>query len=636
MRWRDRVRRGFSRHRCGCAIALLLTGLGQPLFGQVAPNGAQETLGPGGTGTLVVTVKGAEGTLLPGLAMVNVYTQSGQHAGTATVNEGSVRFPDLLLGTYVVEASCVGYQTLREEAELRLKNDEQQVLLILRLSGAAGTPLVNGPPLLAPKVQKQLSKALEEIRAQRYDNARKNLASAEKAAPNHPDVNYLLGLLSSLTGNEKDAQGYWEKALKYYPDHYFSLLALGEASFGQGNLEEAKRLLNRAADANPSAPRPREVLAHIYLRQGDFEDAEKEAECALKLGKGEPNGVRLVLAKALIAQHEKSKAVAALKEFLAGKTTEAQADSAKKLLEGLSQPETAKGQNPTATKVEITAEAGPLPVALPIPPPVKWMPPNVDDVVPPVTEGIQCDLPAVLKGAERRVLEFVKSLDSFTATEWLQHQVLNDKGLAITSEDRKYNYLVSIKEVRPGTLDLQEYRNATLALDVFPDGLATVGLPSVILIFHPVNVGYYQMTCEGLSAWHGKPAWQVRFQQRDGQVHSVREYRVGGDLVPVGLKGRAWIAAESFEVVRMETDLLRPMPEIKLLAEHQAIDYGPVRFRNQDLTLWLPTTTDLYLDFHGRHVHRRHSYEDYLLFSVQDKQRIAKPREGAPLVQNER
>jgi hypothetical protein len=113
-------------------VFLLLMATSLPSLAQVAPSGAQGELGPGGTGTLVVSVRSIQGATLPSLATVNVYTQSHQHTGTATVNEGSARFPDLLLGTYIVEASCPGYETTREEVELRLRNDLQQVLLALR------------------------------------------------------------------------------------------------------------------------------------------------------------------------------------------------------------------------------------------------------------------------------------------------------------------------------------------------------------------------------------------------------------------------------------------------------------------------------------------------------------------------
>ena len=108
----------------------------------------------------------------------------------------------------------------------------------------------------------------------------------------------------------------------------------------------------------------------------------------------------------------------------------------------------------------------------------------------------------------------------------------------------------------------------------------------------------------------------------------MRVYRIRGKVYPVPLKGRAWVAADTFQIVRIETDLREPVPQIKLFAEHQGIDYGPVRFKHQEISLWLPSSTDLYLDFRGRRIHRRHTYENYLLFSVQDKQNISKPKES--------
>jgi hypothetical protein len=140
----------------------------------------------------------------------------------------------------------------------------------------------------------------------------------------------------------------------------------------------------------------------------------------------------------------------------------------------------------------------------------------------------------------------------------------------------------------------------------------------------------YQFTCEGLGNWRGVKAWQIHFRQKDDRKDLVRVYWVAGKPYPVPLKGRAWIAADTFQTVRIETDLRQPVPQIKLLAEHQSIDYGPVRFRNQSVSLWLPADTDLYMDFRGRRIHRRHSFEDFLLFSVDDKQKIARPKSETP------
>ena len=99
-----------------------------------------------------------------------------------------------------------------------------------------------------------------------------------------------------------------------------------------------------------------------------------------------------------------------------------------------------------------------------------------------------------------------------------------------------------------------------------------------------------------------------------------------GPSHPVALKGRAWIDAESYQIVRLETDLVAPVPEIRLVADRTAIEYGPVRFRTRNVEMWLPSTAEVYFDWKGRRFHRRHSFSNYLLSAVDEKQLISAPK----------
>jgi hypothetical protein len=71
--------------------------------------------------------------------------------------------------------------------------------------------------------------------------------------------------------------------------------------------------------------------------------------------------------------------------------------------------------------------------------------------------------------------------------------------------------------------------------------------------------------------------------------------------------------------------MLQPVPEIQLLRDHQQIEYGPVRFRDRHLHLWLPKGADWYCSVKGHRYYRRHTFTKFLLFSVDDKQEIAEP-----------
>jgi hypothetical protein len=148
------------------------------------------------------------------------------------------------------------------------------------------------------------------------------------------------------------------------------------------------------------------------------------------------------------------------------------------------------------------------------------------------------------------------------------------------------------------------------------------------MVFHPFYAANYEMTCEGLAKWSGAPAWQVHFRQRPDKPVTNRGYRMGrnGPSYPVALKGRAWISADNYQIVRLETDLLKPIPAIRLAAEHTAIEYSSVTFREGNVRLWLPQTAEVFFDWNGRRVHRRHTFNNYMLFAVDEKVRIASPK----------
>ena len=576
-------------------------------------------------GSIVVDVYGPGGKALETPAVINIYSQYRQLLATGTTGSGSFRYQGAPLGDYIVEATAPGYITEEENVEIMQRNGQQNVSFLLRPVGdPSSKPVESEPALLVPKAQRELNRGLEELRANHAGEAKKHLLNAQKIAPNNPDVNYLLGVLASQAGDKVGATGYWEKAVSAFPTHVFSLIALGEARMAQGDLKGAKEFLEKAVAAEPSSWRAYELLGRVDLQSHDFEHSAQEAEKAIALGKTQAAASQIVLAKALIGQGKPEKAAEVLKLFLETKSAGPVAASAQKLADALAKAEAARPSETIATAV--SAENMPLAPALP--PPVKWMPADVDASVPPVENGVTCSLEEILPKLGKKVIKFTQGLDKFTATEKMQHQVVNDQGMAVKNENRTFNYLVSMYEIAPGVLNVDEYRNGTTAMSVFPDGIGTKGLPSMILIFHPLHQEDFNMKCEGLGSWRGIPAWQIHFEQKENRMGRSRTYRINGTLYPVALKGRAWISRDLLQVIRIETDLMKPIPEIKLNAEHQEIDYGPVQFPKQHAEYWLPAETDFYTELRGRKIHRRLSYSDYVLFSVKERQKIGEPKEA--------
>jgi hypothetical protein len=91
---------------------------------------------------------------------------------------------------------------------------------------------------------------------------------------------------------------------------------------------------------------------------------------------------------------------------------------------------------------------------------------------------------------------------------------------------------------------------------------------------------------------------------------------VSGSNFPVRLKGRAWLSADTFQMLHLESDLIHSVPEIRLMAEHTSVSYGPVQFKKSNTDLWLPKSADLYVNFNKHRFHRNESFDNFMLFAT--------------------
>ena len=256
------------------------------------------------------------------------------------------------------------------------------------------------------------------------------------------------------------------------------------------------------------------------------------------------------------------------------------------------------------------------------------IPPGVDEVIPNVLLGVSCDLPVVLHGVGERMTQLVSNLEKFSATEHIEHFRVDNSGVLRARETRSFEYVVLVLQNPVQGFQLDEYRNGSTDPRQFPAQIATEALPVMALIFHPLMVSDFKLTCEGLGDWAGRPAWQVRFEQRQDRPNRIRYYKINDNYYPVGLKGRAWIDAGTYQVLRLETDLIQPVKGIELARERLSIEYAQVQFHSHDLQLWLPKTAELYWERHGHRYFRRHEFSDFKIFSVDTDQKFQRPKES--------
>lgn len=256
------------------------------------------------------------------------------------------------------------------------------------------------------------------------------------------------------------------------------------------------------------------------------------------------------------------------------------------------------------------------------------IPSGVDELVPKVLPGVSCDLPAILHGAGERMAQLVGNLEKFSATEHIEHFKVDTSGVLRGRETRSFEYVVLVSQSSVQGFELDEYRNGSTDPRQFPAEIATEALPAMALILHPLLVSDFKLTCEGLGQWTERPAWQVRFEQHQDRPNRIRYYKIGGNYYPVALKGRVWIDAGTYQVLRLETDLIQPVKGIQLTRERLSIEYAQVQFHSHDLQLWLPKTAELYWERHKRQYYRRHDFSDFKIFAVDTDQKFQRPKES--------
>jgi Tetratricopeptide repeat/PEGA domain len=485
---------------------------------------------------------------------------------------GRTSFKGIPAGQYQLEVNSPGYTTVREQVYITMAGTVQNLVVAMIPEGSVTLSRTPSGKIVPPKAIKETEKGLHALQISKFDETETHLTRALAIAPDFPDGNYLMGVLLLRRNESGKALPYLQKAVDLAPNHAPAWLALGQAAYLQRDYSRATASLERSVSEQPGSP------------------------------------------QAAVAQD----LIARIRAAIPPKGDAAAANAS---------PADPAGGAAFANAGQVASSALPdLPALAPVTE-TNWIPPDIDQEKLVLDSAAPCHLDDILQATGDRVKELVENVDRFTATEKVEHYSLSPLGLPVSKQTIRFDYMVEIRPFGAHDLDVQEYRNGSVSAQQFPGHIGTIGLPTLALVFHPFYQEKYEFSCEGSGTWRGKPAWMVHFQQRTDRKSAMLVYRVSGKSFAVGLKGRAWIDTITSQILAIETDTMRPVPEIRLMRDHQLIEYGPVEFRNNTMQLWLPKSADWYCSLSGQRYHRRHTFSQFLLFSVDDSQKISKPKE---------
>jgi tetratricopeptide (TPR) repeat protein len=576
-------------------------------------------------GSILVTVFTDDKRRLDRQSVVKLYSEAHRTTSWQTTTDRSETiFGGLSPGMYDVEVSALGYVSSRKEVEVVNLVDTLPVEIALGRDPLA-TDLDSADTLMSPQAGKEMKHAIKALKAGNLKEAQKRLEATGKLAPSSEQLKFLLGYLFFQKKDFEQAQTYLTQATALNPHYGQALALLGRVQLLRGQYEQAATTLEQAVAADPDNWMAHNLLAGTYLERHEYEKAREHAQLAIDKGRRDATVAQLVLGEALANLGRVPEGIEALKAFLVFQPKSTAVPHARELLSQLEQHPTTATPGASATlseTVSFTVVNDALLSANSKLPDTAWQPPGIDRATPPVAAGVTCPSEKVIDEAGARVEQFVDDVAKFAAIEDLLHERLDEMGNPTAKETRKFDYAASISQARPGVVLVEEFRTERYGLDTLPDQFADRGFAAMALVFHPAMRDSFKMTCEGLGDWHGQATWLVHFRQREDRANHIQGYVAGALHYPVSLKGRAWITADKFQIVRIESEMVSPLPEIQLLAEHQITEYGPVPFPKKNIELWLPKSAEVYMHFRGRRYYRKHSFGKYMLFSVDEEHKI--------------
>jgi tetratricopeptide (TPR) repeat protein len=604
----------------------LINGPNSPLDG-ISRIGSYSTAP--GTGVIVLSVfAGRTGVHFDRQAVLKLVDRATQAVIWATTDEtGQGVFTDIPISSYDAEVNAVGYLSAQKQVQVVANWMPLQVDMVLQRDPSA-VNLDVGDAVMSAKARKEAKHAISALKSGNLKAAQKQLDEAYKSAPTSPALNFLLGYLYFQKKDFAQAGNYLGTATTLDSHNAQALTLLGRTGLERQDYPAARSALEQAVLADAENWLPHNLLADTYLRERNYGGARDEAQIAIVKGKSAASPAQLVLGEALINLGRSQEGIDALTVFLQESPKHPIAGQVRSLIAEIKE----QASHPVITEnvsqiIPKPADIDPL-LALPAPKLSvnAWQPPGVDDIKPALAPGVTCPTEKVIEESGKRMQELVDDVARFAAVEDLFHQSLDEYGTPIRTETRKFNYVAAISEPEPGFLAMDEYRADNLSTVDYPDNIASTGFAALALVFHPHTRDSFAMSCEGLGDWHGQASWLVHFRQRDDRPNRMHSYKVGDTLHPVKLKGRAWITADKFQIVRIEAEMVSPMPEIQLLSEHQVVEYGPVPFASKNTTLWLPKSAEIYFDFRKHRYYRRHSFDHYMLYSVDAKEKRKEPK----------
>ncbi len=477
---------------------------------------------------------------------------------------------------------------------------------------------------LTKKGQKEYARGVEDFLDHHHlDQAVPHLLKVTEVDPTCVKCSTMLSLAELAWGDWDDPKRDLDKSIAVTEKD--SKLAFAELYLIYGVLWEwrdtprnAVGYLQKAAEIAPQDATVQQELGRALCLNLDFWDADASLRKAIAGGAG-PDA-HLLHAEALEWIGNPTEAMAEMNRYLAGRSPRSLPPSVRDLYEQIRAGK--KDQAIVATLKAKAKARGVVPLDY-----LHYPTAKLPGLVP---ASDQKPLEAILAAAGKNVEEFFATLPDICSVEKVNQERLTGEGKDALSQQRKYTYLMVVPDKRWGP-GIEEYRadpkgKLTAQPPLDDTYMLTEGFVSAPLVFYPVYQQGSSYRLLGTQEVEGRKDYVVVYAQRPGRTPLSGTFMYGATVQRFFTQGIAWIDSENFEIVRMITDLLDPLPELRLDKETTDITFEKVNFKMAAHGFWLPKEVTVNLAWNGRLLRNEHSYSDFLLSNVKSEQKIGKPK----------
>jgi tetratricopeptide (TPR) repeat protein len=255
-------------------------------------------------------------------------------------------------------------------------------------------------------------------------------------------------------------------------------------------------------------------------------------------------------------------------------------------------------------------------------------PPELKGLEPATDQG---QLDSILSAVGKTVAELFRNFPNTSSLEQIHQEKLGRKQKVDATLDQKFHYLcfAPAKDWGPG---FDEYRADMLGNRTLPQGtrdgfMLTSGFAATSLLFHPTYQSQAAFRYLGRQKVNGRDTYVIAFAQQPGKSRLYGRFKFGEMSMTTYSQGLAWVDSESYEIIRLRSDLLMPLLDVKLERETTEIAFGEVHFKSIGKEFSLPQQVTVTVDWNGKHLRNEHRYSDFKLFKVEATDKLGKPKE---------